>query len=83
MVVIGDTEGHDKLCGWYNSYASQVQRVYCHCNIPKMECDNAFYLWWHLLPDDVHGHNQWHNWAIIDWSDDSNKELKERVFIPD
>ena len=53
MVVIGDTEGHDELCGWYNSRALQVQCVCRHCNIPTMECDNAFYPWRHVVPDDV------------------------------
>jgi hypothetical protein len=53
MVVIGDTEGHDKLCGRYNSRALQVQRVCRHCNIPTMECDNAFYPWRHVFPEDV------------------------------
>jgi hypothetical protein len=27
MFIIGDTEGHDKLCGHYNSRALQVKRV--------------------------------------------------------
>jgi hypothetical protein len=54
MVVIGDTKGHGKLCGWYSSRTLQVQRVRRHCNILTMECDNAFYPWWHVLPDDVH-----------------------------
>jgi hypothetical protein len=54
MAVIGDTEGHDTLCGWYNSPTLQVQRVCFPRNIPTMECDNAFYLWQHVLSDDVH-----------------------------
>jgi hypothetical protein len=55
MVVIGDTERQDKLCGRHNRYALQVQRVCRHCcNIPTMECDkNAFYPWRHIFPDDV------------------------------
>ncbi len=54
MVIIGDTEGHDKLCGRYNSRALQVKRVCRHCNIPTMDCDNAFYPWQHVMPDAVH-----------------------------
>jgi hypothetical protein len=42
MFIIGDTEGHDKLCGRYNSRALQVKRVCLHCDIPTMDCDNAF-----------------------------------------
>jgi hypothetical protein len=53
MVVIGDTEGHDKLCGRYNSHTLQVQHVCHHCNIPTMGCDDAFYPWWHVLPGGV------------------------------
>jgi hypothetical protein len=43
MVVIGDTEGHDKSCGRYSSHTLQVKRVCRHCDITTMECDNAFY----------------------------------------
>jgi hypothetical protein len=43
MFIIGDTEGHDKLCGCYNSSALQVKRVCRHCNISTMDCVNAFY----------------------------------------
>ncbi len=54
MFIIGDTEGHDKLCGRYNSRALQVKRVCRHCDIPTMDCDNAFYPWKHVMPDAVH-----------------------------
>jgi hypothetical protein len=54
MFIIGDTEGHDKLCGRYNSRALQVKRVCRHCDIPTMDCDNAFYPWRHVKPDAVH-----------------------------
>ncbi len=54
MFIIGDTEGHDKLCGRYNSRALQVKRVCRHCDIPTMDCDNAFYPWRHVKPDVVH-----------------------------
>jgi hypothetical protein len=53
MVITGDTKGHDKLCGWCNSLALQVHHVCHHCDIPTIECDNAFYPWRHVLPDDV------------------------------
>jgi hypothetical protein len=43
MFIIGDTEGHYKLCGGYNSRALQVKRVCRHCDIPTMDCDHAFY----------------------------------------
>jgi hypothetical protein len=55
IFIIGDTEGHDKLCGRYNSRALQVKQVCRHCNIPTMDCDNAFYpCWRHVKPDVVH-----------------------------
>jgi hypothetical protein len=54
MFIIGDIEGHDELCGRYNSCALQVKRVCRHCDIPTMDCDNAFYPWWHVKPDVVH-----------------------------
>jgi hypothetical protein len=54
MFIIGDTEGHDKLCGRYNSRALQVKQVCRHCDIPTMDCDNAFYPWRHVKPDAVH-----------------------------
>jgi hypothetical protein len=41
MFIIGNTEGHDKLCGRYNSRALQVKRVCRHCDIPTMDCGNA------------------------------------------
>jgi hypothetical protein len=51
MFIIGETEGHDKLCGRYNSRALQVKQVCRHCDIPTMDCDNAFYPWRHVKPD--------------------------------
>jgi hypothetical protein len=54
VFIIGDTEGHDKLCGRYNSRALQVKQVCRHCDIPTMDCDNAFYPWRHVKPDVVH-----------------------------
>jgi hypothetical protein len=54
MFIIDDTEGHDKLCGRYNSQALPVKRVCHHCDIPTMDCDNAFYPWRQVKPDVVH-----------------------------
>jgi hypothetical protein len=54
MFIIGDTKGHDKLCGRYSSRALQVKRACHHCDIPTMDCDNAFYQWRHVKPDVVH-----------------------------
>jgi hypothetical protein len=48
MFIIGDTKGHDKLCGRYNSRALQAKQI------PTMDCDNAFYPWQHVKPDVVH-----------------------------
>jgi hypothetical protein len=54
IFIIGDTEGHGKLCDCYNSRALQVKRVCGHCDIPTIDCDNAFYPWRHVKPDVVH-----------------------------
>jgi hypothetical protein len=50
MFIIGDTKGHDKLCGCYNRRALQVKRVCRHYDIPTMDCDNAFYPWRDVKP---------------------------------
>jgi hypothetical protein len=50
MFIIGDTEGHGKLRGCYNSCALQVKRVCRHYDIPTMDCDNAFYPWRDVKP---------------------------------
>jgi hypothetical protein len=34
-LIIGNTEGHDKLCGHYISYSSNIQRMCRDCNIPQ------------------------------------------------
>lgn len=34
-LIIGDTEGHDKLCGHYCSYSSNIQRMCRDCDIPQ------------------------------------------------
>jgi hypothetical protein len=37
MFIIVHTEGHDKLCGRYNSRTLQVKRLCRHCDIPTMD----------------------------------------------
>ena len=42
-LIIGDTEGHDKLCGHYCSYSSNIQRMCRDCNIPQCDGDDPHY----------------------------------------
>jgi hypothetical protein len=53
LVVLGDTESHDRLCGRYNSHGSGVARLCGHCNTPRSETDNVDYDWDHILPEEV------------------------------
>ena len=53
LVVLGDTESHDRLCGRYNSRGSGVARLCRHCNTPRSETDNVDYDWDHILPEEV------------------------------
>ena len=39
-LVIGDTEGHDKICCHYCSYSSNIQRMSRDCDIPQSLGDN-------------------------------------------
>jgi hypothetical protein len=39
-LVIGDTEGHDKVCTHYCSYSSNLQRVSRDCDLPQSKCDD-------------------------------------------
>jgi len=39
-LIIGDTEGHDKVCCHYCSYSSNIQRMSRDCNIPQSLGDN-------------------------------------------
>jgi hypothetical protein len=39
-LVIGDTEGHDKVCTHYCSYSSNIRRVSRDCDMPQSECDD-------------------------------------------
>jgi hypothetical protein len=40
-LVIGDTEGHDKVCSHYCSYSSNIQRVSRDCNLPQSKSDDV------------------------------------------
>ena len=40
-LVIGDTEGHDKICTHYCSYSSNIQRVSRDCNLPQSKSDDV------------------------------------------
>ena len=42
LVILGDTEGHDRLCARYNSRGLGVACLCQHCDIPTSEIDNAF-----------------------------------------
>ena len=53
LVVIGDTEGHDRHCGRYNSRSLATKKLCRHCDIPTLEVDNPDYPWRHLMPGDV------------------------------
>jgi hypothetical protein len=53
LVVLGDTESHDRLCGRYNSHGSGVARLCRHCKTPRSETDNVDYDWDHILPEEV------------------------------
>ena len=44
MFVIGDTEGHDKLCGKYLNRSENVSCLCRYCNIPTDQTDNPFAL---------------------------------------
>lgn len=40
LLVIGDGEGHDDLCGHYKKHSLKVQCL-CHdCNVPTLSSDN-------------------------------------------
>ncbi len=52
LVVLGDTEGHDKLAGRYGSRIA-TQKICRHCDIPRVECDDVNYPWQHTYPSTV------------------------------
>ena len=41
MFIIGDTEGHDKLCGKYTNRSANVKRLCRYCNTLYDETDNT------------------------------------------
>jgi hypothetical protein len=51
LVILGDTESHDRLCGQYNSRGSGVAHLCGHCNIPRSQTDNVDYEWEHIIPE--------------------------------
>lgn len=42
LVILGDTESHDKLCGHYNCRNLLVQCICRHCKVPSNELDNPY-----------------------------------------
>jgi hypothetical protein len=40
-LVIGDTEGHDKVCTHYCSYSSNIQRVSQDCDLSQSKSDDV------------------------------------------
>jgi hypothetical protein len=40
-LVIGDTEGHDKVCTHYCSYSSNIQRVSRDCDLSQSKSDDV------------------------------------------
>jgi hypothetical protein len=55
LFVVGDTEGHDRLCGRYNSRAHGVARLCRHCTTPTLETSNLEYAWDLIVPQDITG----------------------------
>ena len=49
MLIIGDTEGHDKLCGSYIKRSANVKRLCRYCNTTYNETDNTVYKFEHNL----------------------------------
>ena len=42
LVILGDTESHDKLCAHYNCRNLLVQCICRHCRVPSHELDNPY-----------------------------------------
>ena len=47
LFIIGDTEGHDKLCGKYINRSFHVKRLCRYCNTPTEESDNTSFKFQH------------------------------------
>jgi hypothetical protein len=53
LFIVGDTEGHDRLCGRYNSRAHGVARLCRHCTTPTLQTSNLDYAWDLISPHDI------------------------------
>jgi hypothetical protein len=53
LYIVGDTEGHDRLCGRYNSRAQGVARLCRHCTTPTLQTSNLDYTWDLIVPQDI------------------------------
>jgi hypothetical protein len=53
LFIVGDTEGHDRLCGRYNSRAHGVARLCRHCTTPTLQTSNLEYPWTRIVPQDI------------------------------
>ena len=42
-LIIGDTKGHDDMCGHYNSHSSNICCMVHDCDIPQSQGDNPFF----------------------------------------
>ena len=42
-LIIGDTKGHDDMCGHYNSHSSNICRMVRDCDIPQDRGDDPFF----------------------------------------
>jgi Plavaka transposase len=42
-LIIGDTKGHDDMCGHYNSHSSNICRMVRDCNIPQSTGDDPYF----------------------------------------
>ena len=52
-LIIGDMEGHDKICCHYCSYSSNIQRLSRDCNIPQSLGDDPNYVCQFVSVEDI------------------------------
>ena len=64
LFIIGDTEGHDKLCGKYTNRSANVKRLCRYCDTPYNETDNTEYDFTHNRCDKIN--------SLIDKATSSN-----------
>ena len=50
---MGDTVGHDSLCGRFASYSCLVEFQCRQCDTPTDELDNPFYDYQYILSDNI------------------------------